>query len=396
MRILGITDQPIDPPVSGGGERVRALFERLARRHEVEILNLVGVREAKGVRAVGNRLRLRKVAAYQRTIAFHLEKRRIAPAFMAHYLHRALAPLYADSLRRGGWDVIQADGIALGPILRAAPRGTPLVYSAHNVDSEYFAAEIERFPLRGAITRALRAMERQMFAIVDRVIAVSERDRALFLSLYGAAPEKVVVAPNGFDEERFRPIAPERKRALRRSMGIGDEEKIVLFSGSRVNHNEAAVRLLLERVVPRLPEGMRLLIAGGVGDGFPFASGKRVIVTGSVPDVLPYFHAADVAVNPVETGGGTNIKLLQYLATGLPVVSSAFGVRGLDALARHVLVAAPDALAEALVARTSAPPANDVARDLEAWSWAASARRVEACYESLAACARAAREARAR
>jgi len=396
MRILGITDQPIDPPLSGGGERVRALFDRLARRHEVEILNLVGVREAKGVRRVTHGVRLRKVAAYQRTVAFHLEARRIAPAFMAHYLHRVAAPLYAPLLRGERWDVIQADGIALGPILRSAPRGTPIVYSAHNVDSEYFAAEIGRFPLRGPIARALRAMERRMLATVDRVVAVSDRDRALFLSLYALPPHKIVVAPNGFDEERFRPIAAEPRRALRRAMGIDDGERIVLFAGSRVNHNEAAVRLLLERVVPALAAGTRLLIAGSVGDAFPFASGKRVIVTGSVPDVLPYFHAADLAVNPVETGGGTNIKLLQYLATGLPVVSSPFGVRGLDALARHVRVAAPDALAAAIAEPATAPPAGDVARDVAAWSWSASARKVEACYEELVAEARAARAERAR
>ncbi|MFN0150790.1 MAG: glycosyltransferase family 4 protein [bacterium] len=396
MKILGITDQPIDPPASGGGERVRALYERLAKRHSVEILNLVGVREVKGVRTVANGLRLRKVAAYQRTIAFHLEKRRFAPAFMAHYLHAALAPLYASLLRRGGWDVIAADGIALGPILRSAPRDTPLVYSSHNVDSEYFAAEIDRFPLRGAITRSLRAIERRMLARVDRVIAVSDRDRALFLSLYDAPPSKFVVAPNGFDEDRFRPIGPEAKRSLRRSMGLAPDERIILFAGSRVNHNEAAVRLLLERVVPRLTEGTRLLIAGSVGDAFPFASGKRVIVTGSVPDVLPYFHAADVAANPVETGGGTNIKLLQYLATGLPVVSTAFGVRGLDALARFVQVAEPDGLAAALAAPPRAPRASDIAPALADWSWGASAKKVEACYEELVASKRAARARPAR
>ncbi len=375
---------------------MRALYERLARRHEVEILNLVGVREEKGVRTVANGLRLRKVAAYQRTIAFHLEKRRIAPAFMAHYLHGVLAALYARAMRRGRWDVIAADGIALAPILRMAPRGTPLVYSAHNVDSEYFAAEIDAFPLRGAITRSLCAMERQMLALVDRVIAVSDRDRALFLSLYAAPAEKFVVAPNGFDEDRFRPIAPEAKRSLRRAMGIAQDERIILFSGSRVNHNEAAVRLLLERVVPRLPEGTRLLIAGSVGDAFPFASGKRVIVSGAVPDVLPYFHAADVAANPVETGGGTNIKLLQYLATGLPVVSTAFGVRGLDALARFVHVVEPDELAAALLAPQGAPRGSEVGSALAEWSWSASAKKVEACYEDLAARVRSARTRPAR
>lgn len=387
MRILGITDQPIDPPSSGGAERVRALFDRLSRRHDVEIVNLVGRRERKGLTRIRPHLSIRKVAALQRTVFFHLESRRIAPAFMTHYAHAVLAPLYARIVRRGGWDVVQADGIALGPILRLAPRGTPRVYSSHNVDSEYFAAEIRAFPMRAPIEASLRAMERRMLATVDKILAVSDRDRDLFVSLYRVPPEKIVVAPNGYDEETFRPVTALEKRSLRRAMGYSGEERLILFAGSRVTHNEAAVRFLIERVAPRLPEGTRLLIAGSVGDAFPFAASRRVIVTGQVPDVLPYFQAADLAVNPVETGGGTNIKVLQYLAVGLPVISTAFGMRGLEALAPFVRIEPAERFADAIV-QPAAPRAAGLEAAIAEWSWAASARKVEACYEELISAAR--------
>jgi glycosyltransferase involved in cell wall biosynthesis len=57
-----------------------------------------------------------------------------------------------------------------------------------------------------------------------------------------------------------------------------------------------------------------------------------VVFTGVMPssakDAL--LDAAHVAVNPVRLGSGTNLKIIEYLAAGIPVASSAFGVRGLD------------------------------------------------------------------
>lgn len=41
-------------------------------------------------------------------------------------------------------------------------------------------------------------------------------------------------------------------------------------------------------------------------------------------------HAADVALNPIEVGSGTNLKLIQYMAAGLAVISSEAGVRGIE------------------------------------------------------------------
>jgi glycosyltransferase involved in cell wall biosynthesis len=41
-------------------------------------------------------------------------------------------------------------------------------------------------------------------------------------------------------------------------------------------------------------------------------------------------HASDIALNPVEMGSGTNLKLLQYMAAGLPILSTEAGIRGIE------------------------------------------------------------------
>ena len=57
----------------------------------------------------------------------------------------------------------------------------------------------------------------------------------------------------------------------------------------------------------------------------------NVELLGIVPEDMLYtvLHATDVALNPVEVGSGTNLKLLQYMAAGLPIISTEAGVRGI-------------------------------------------------------------------
>lgn len=49
-----------------------------------------------------------------------------------------------------------------------------------------------------------------------------------------------------------------------------------------------------------------------------------------VPNLNPYLRSASVAVNPAVSGSGVNIKLVDYLAAGLPVVSTSLATAGLD------------------------------------------------------------------
>jgi glycosyltransferase involved in cell wall biosynthesis len=49
---------------------------------------------------------------------------------------------------------------------------------------------------------------------------------------------------------------------------------------------------------------------------------------------------ADVALNPMLSGSGTNLKMLDYLAAGIPVISTPYGARGLQLESgRHLEIA---------------------------------------------------------
>jgi len=44
-----------------------------------------------------------------------------------------------------------------------------------------------------------------------------------------------------------------------------------------------------------------------------------------------FLAAADLAINPMSSGTGSNLKMLDYFAAGVPVLSTGFGARGIDA-----------------------------------------------------------------
>jgi glycosyltransferase involved in cell wall biosynthesis len=50
--------------------------------------------------------------------------------------------------------------------------------------------------------------------------------------------------------------------------------------------------------------------------------------TGRVEVVEPYFAAADAALNPMWSGAGTNVKMCEFIATRLPILTTPFGARG--------------------------------------------------------------------
>jgi hypothetical protein len=52
--------------------------------------------------------------------------------------------------------------------------------------------------------------------------------------------------------------------------------------------------------------------------------------SGKVDAVEPYFAAADAAINPMQSGAGTNVKMGEFMALRLPILSTPFGARGLD------------------------------------------------------------------
>ena len=346
MLIHGATDVDIHPPVFGGAQRCFGLYRGLARRHTVRVLCMVPNRSrgAREERIDGVHILRRK--AWYTAVAWRLEQARLSPLFLAEHGHRAAAPT-ALSDRDERPDVVMTD-LHLG-VLHERTAARLRVHHAHNVEVDHFRTAGPPILARGWWAGRLRSIEARAVATADLVVAASDEDGERLHSLYGLSSSRVIVAPNGYDETAMRPPTAAARARARAALGIAEGETVCAFVGSDVPHNRAGLALLTETVMPALAGGgFRLLVIGRVARALAGRREPWLIARGEAPTLSALLDAADVGLNPVVAGGGSNIKLPTYLAAGLAVVTTPHGLRGFGPLRSFVTVAEPAAMADAL------------------------------------------------
>jgi glycosyltransferase involved in cell wall biosynthesis len=130
------------------------------------------------------------------------------------------------------------------------------------------------------------------------------------------------------DTQTYSPATQKERQEARKQLGIPKDSHVVLFTGSAHHPNIEALSYIHQELHPLSNERSFFLIAGSVTSR-P-AKAPRLLETGPVEDMMLCFQAADTAINPMFSGSGMNQKVCQYLASGLPVLSSPFGARGFE------------------------------------------------------------------
>ena len=223
--------------------------------------------------------------------------------------------------------------------LRARTRPFTVIFDSHNIEwrlesdrrralGKNHASMIERLRAWG-----YRRQERLLFEHADRSLVVSPEDLKALATLAPSAAHDATVWPNAVDLARY---ATASAASAAQHAGIARQWPTLIFSGlMSYEPNEAAAIVLITRILPRVRErypNARLLIVGK--DPWPSIAAAAnhdpgILVTGTVADVLPYLAVADVAVVPLQIGGGSRLKILEALAARIPVVSTSKGAEGI-------------------------------------------------------------------
>lgn len=381
-RILGFSSVPLDESIGAGAARIANLYRWLpSERYDRTIVTLTGVRGGGGEEPLPGGGRVVRVPSPAQTLFYYLERARVLPFFRVAAAHRRFPGGAARRLREGA-DIVQFDSLWLTPWADRLPPGVPVVYGSHNFETEWYDGELRRYLFRRRHARFLEALEKRAVLRADRVLAVTEEDKAKFVERFGADPAKVRVVPNGFDEERFRPASPEEKREARRALGLPEDRRIALFAGSDVAPNREGVDSILRSIAPRSAPEVLFVVAGTVGRSYAGKGAKdRVLFTGPVEEIAAWFRAADVGLNPIRLGSGSNVKVLQYLGAGLAVISTDFGMRGFDDLREHVKIARIDRFHYHVNKITPDPAAAGKVRG--AYGWRRASATLSAVYADL-------------
>jgi glycosyltransferase involved in cell wall biosynthesis len=205
----------------------------------------------------------------------------------------------------------------------------PIVLTAHNVEIDLYTPAKIRAPRAIAhyLLNEMKRRERSAMQLADCIFTMSDEDITRLSEHYDIPPDKCVVVPNGVDCSAFKPVTQNVKEQRKHALGWADKQ-VIAFSGSAFAPNEEAVRQILQWAEHWPQENTHFLIIGGVGSAFGSVNLPNVTFTGRVQSVHDYFEAADIAINPMLSGSGTNLKQVEYMAMGLPSITTAKGARG--------------------------------------------------------------------
>jgi glycosyltransferase involved in cell wall biosynthesis len=231
---------------------------------------------------------------------------------------------------------------------------TPVVFSSHNIETERFD-DIHQPLFAQWVANRVDALERRAVEESDAIVCTSERDAHIYREKYDPRGP-IIVAPNGTYEDDLREHRSDSEDAkqIRHRYGIPDSATLCLFMGSNYRPNVEAAEATVDIAREMRSDDFQVhfMIMGSVGNALDKSSlPANVTITGYVKDDFEaHLDAADLALNPVLSGGGTNIKLIDYFARSLPVVSTPFGVRGVDAEdGTEVIVADREGIIDAIL-----------------------------------------------
>ena len=136
--------------------------------------------------------------------------------------------------------------------------------------------------------------------------------------------QTIRLLPNGVDTDKFKPMTHDYSHA-----------HTLLFTGNMdYDPNVDAVIYFANEVFPLIKQqfpNVKFVIAGQrpIDKVKALSQIKDIEVTGFIPDLSEMYNAASVVVAPLRFGAGTQNKVLEAMAMGIPVVCSNIGFEGL-------------------------------------------------------------------
>lgn len=331
------------PPSNGSKLRIYNLIRALGSVHELTLISFNDQPEsqadASGLASLCQAVHVVPWQAYNPDS--HAARKgffNTTPRFIIDTYSPVMRHTIETCLKEGAFDVIvasQIDMAAYHPYFA----DVPALFEEAEVGilfEQYANATSMKQRLRYGLTwgKHRRYLER-VLAHFKAATVVSAQEKTLLTT---AVPLQtpIDIIPNCIDLQDYTDV---QETAVPHSL---------IFTGAfTYDPNYEAMLWFLQEVFPRVREvipEVQLTITGNHADK-PLPSLANVTLTGFVDDVRPLIARSWASIVPIWTGGGTRLKILEAMALRTPVVATAKGAEGLDAVVGQDLFVADTAVA---------------------------------------------------
>jgi len=340
LRVTVIDMQPITPAVGGGRQRLLGLYHALGPNIEC---TYVGSYDWPGESYRDQQLtpELREIVVPLSDTHHEAAKalsQQLGGCTVIDIAFPEQVELSPDFLHVAREHILDADVVVFShpwcfpPLADALHPNQLVVYDSHNVEALLRVELLDDMEAaKESAAELVVRTEQALLARADLLLACSEEDVVLFQQIFDADPFKLRVVPNGTFVDRFPESSEIQRQALRGKLKLPLSQPVAIFLGSAYGPNNQAARFIVQHLATACPYVL-FVIAGGVGDTVAdIPAVDNVMITGRVDDARrdELLLAANLALNPMSAGSGTNIKMFDYMAAGLPVLTTEIGARGI-------------------------------------------------------------------
>ena len=341
MKILYLCHRFPFPPKRGGKIRPFNMIRHLtAQGHEATVCSLVRAhdeaKEGEGIAPHCHAFHMGRVSEPVQMLRMVLRLPLVTPSSMGYFHSPELAATVRKLLATEPFDLIFVHCSSVAQYVEHVTH-IPKILDFGDMDSQKWLEYAQRKPFPLSLGYKLEGMK--MLAAEKRlarrfdVCTATTRAEWQTLEDYatGAATDWF---PNGVDADFFSP-----------GDASYDADTISFIGRMDYYPNQECMARFCAQVWPALRAArpqMKLLIVGADPSPEMRKLGEiaGVTVTGSVPDVRPYIRSSALMVAPLAIARGTQNKILEAMAMGVPVVTSSVAAGGVDAQAdKHLLVA---------------------------------------------------------
>lgn len=343
MKILYICHRFPFPPNRGGKIRPFNMIKHLAQQHEMHVCSLARssaeADDGQGLSENCAHIECATVAEPWQTLRMIARLPTPTPSSMGYFysrdLHRRVRALHAQ--HRYDLIFVHCSSVAQYVVdIRNAAR----VLDFGDMDSQKWLdyAKFKPFPLSVGYWwegKKLASAERRLAYRFDVCTVTTSAELAILDRVAPGATSDYF--PNGVDHQFFT------------TNGKDYDPDIISFVG-RMDYypNQECILRFCKEVLPRV-RAQRPMAKLFIVGADPSSSIRKlgvlpnVTVTGSVPDVRPFVRRSAVMVAPLAIAHGTQNKILESMAMGVPVVTSSLGAAGVDVVKGEHLLVADDA-----------------------------------------------------